>query len=375
MLPTLVYGSPPVARIDDGKLVHLRGPVPVRDAPAEQRALERLREELDLLPGRRTTYDGRDAPRFVEKLKRWRGDLSGERGRHRQAGGDAGAAPARRRATAPARRMPEAVRFDLTFEPARPTRRAARGRERRRRGRGRARLAGGAGARAARRRRLGVAAAGWLQKHGQRVADLLAAREADGRLARHALPALAALCAELEHPPPPGLDRLAPLVAGFERLPEAPLPADLDRHAAPLPAPGRQLAGVPAQRRAWAASSPTTWASARRCRRCASSMARARRRARPTLVVCPTSVLFNWQAELARFRPACRSPSITAPGARSTPTADVTLTSYALLRLDAKALAARSWRRSSSTRRRRSRTPTARPRAPPTRCRRRSAWR
>ena len=69
--------------------------------------------------------------------------------------------------------------------------------------------------------------AGWLQKHGQRVADLLAAREADGRLARHALPALAVLCAELEHPPPPGLDRLAPLVAGFDRLPEAALPADL----------------------------------------------------------------------------------------------------------------------------------------------------
>ena len=56
---------------------------------------------------------------------------------------------------------------------------------------------------------------GWLEKHGQRVADLLAAREDDGRLARHALPALAALCDELEHPPPPGLERLAPLVAGL----------------------------------------------------------------------------------------------------------------------------------------------------------------
>src|SRR5206468_8686633 len=68
---------------------------------------------------------------------------------------------------------------------------------------------------------------GWLEKNGQRVADLLAAREADGRLARHALPALATLCADLEQPPPPGLERLAPLVAGFDRLPEAPLPADL----------------------------------------------------------------------------------------------------------------------------------------------------
>src|SRR6185295_206484 len=78
VLPALVYGSPPVARIDGGRMVHLGGPVPVRDAPSEQRALERLRSELGLLPGRRTSYTGADAPRFVDKLKRWRGDLSGD---------------------------------------------------------------------------------------------------------------------------------------------------------------------------------------------------------------------------------------------------------------------------------------------------------
>ena len=96
VLPALVYGSPPVARIDAGKLVYLRGPVPLRDVPAERRAVERLRDELDLLPGRRTSYDGADAPRFVEKLERWRGDLAGDAAGHRQAGGDAGAPAARR---------------------------------------------------------------------------------------------------------------------------------------------------------------------------------------------------------------------------------------------------------------------------------------
>ncbi len=77
VFPTLVYGSPPVARVDGARLVYLRGPVPIRDEAAERRAVERLRAELDLLPGRRTNYDAPDAPRFVEKLKRWRGDLSG----------------------------------------------------------------------------------------------------------------------------------------------------------------------------------------------------------------------------------------------------------------------------------------------------------
>ena len=94
--------------------MHLRGPVPLRDPPAERRAVERLRTDLDLLPGRRTNYAGADAPRFVEKLKRWRGDLSG------------GAAGVVKPAAALEPRLSlttdgdaaagtEAVRFDLTF--------------------------------------------------------------------------------------------------------------------------------------------------------------------------------------------------------------------------------------------------------------------
>ena len=109
VLPTLVYGAPPVARIDAGKLVYLRGPVPLRDVPAEQRAVERLRAELDLVPGRRTTFDrARRAAlrREAEALARRSG---GRRGRRRQAGGDAGAAAARHRRT----RTATPPRFEL----------------------------------------------------------------------------------------------------------------------------------------------------------------------------------------------------------------------------------------------------------------------
>src|SRR5690606_18668031 len=38
----------------------------------------------------------------------------------------------------------------------------------------------------------------WLDKNGQRVADLLAARQADGKVSNHALPELSALCETLE---------------------------------------------------------------------------------------------------------------------------------------------------------------------------------
>ena len=121
-----------------------------------------------------------------------------------------------------------AVRFDLRFEVS--SGRRGRGWSLRRRRGGGARLAGGAGDRSARGGRLGTAAVGWLGKHGERMAELLAAREADGRLAPHALPALGFLCDELDHPPPPGLDRLAPLPKGSKGSPRRP---------ARPPSPGR----------------------------------------------------------------------------------------------------------------------------------------
>ena len=331
VLPTLVYGSPPCARVDGAKLVHLRGPVPLRDPPAERRAVERLRAELDLLPGRRTTYGPADTPRFIEKLKRWRGDLSG------------GAAGLVKPAVALEPRLTlvtdgdvaagtDGVRFELTFV-------AKSG----------AGAGGGVDAAAVLRawqEGLGIVPlsgggwaslpAGWLQKHGQRVADLLAARQDDGHLARHALPALGALCADLNHPPPPGLDRLAPLVAGFDRLPEAPLPADLTASLRPYQRQGINwlaflrgagLGGILADDMGLGKTLQ------------AMSVFDGR-----TLVVAPTSVLFNWQAELARFRPALKVSVYHGPGRVLDTAADVTLTSYAILRLDGQKLAAQQWR-------------------------------
>jgi superfamily II DNA or RNA helicase len=333
VLPALVYGAPPCARVDAGKLVYLRGPVPLRDQPAERRVLERLRSELDLLPGHRTTYSGADAPRFVEKLKRWRGDLSGgaagivkpsvalEPHLHLATDGDAAAGT-------------EAVRFDLTF--------AARGAS------GGASVDGAAVVRAW-QEGLGIVPlggggwaslpVGWLQKHGQRVADLLAARQDDGHLARHALPTLAALCAELDHPPPLGLDRLAPLVAGFESLPVAPLPADL---TATLRAYQHQ--GVNWLSFLRSAGLGGILADDMGLGKTLQAMCVFDRGPGRTLVVAPTSVIFNWQAELARFRPALKICVYHGASRSLDPAADVTLTSYALLRLDAQSLAAHGWR-------------------------------
>jgi SNF2 family DNA or RNA helicase len=64
-----------------------------------------------------------------------------------------------------------------------------------------------------------------------------------------------------------------------------------------------------------------------------------------TLVVCPKSVVYNWAAEITRFRPGIEvatyhGPKRTLDDVRR---AAVTLTTYAVLRLDAAALAAEPW--------------------------------
>jgi superfamily II DNA or RNA helicase len=59
----------------------------------------------------------------------------------------------------------------------------------------------------------------------------------------------------------------------------------------------------------------------------------------PTLVVCPTSLVFNWMAEAAKFTPNLRALALHGPQRRELfpqiADADLVITSYALLRRDA----------------------------------------
>jgi SNF2 family DNA or RNA helicase len=62
-----------------------------------------------------------------------------------------------------------------------------------------------------------------------------------------------------------------------------------------------------------------------------------------TLVVAPTSVLHNWAEEIRRFRPALSYSIYHGPNRRIDEAADITLTTYAILRLDADILAGERW--------------------------------
>ncbi|HZI14352.1 MAG TPA: DEAD/DEAH box helicase, partial [Myxococcus sp.] len=329
VLPTLVYGAPPAVRIDNGRMVYLRGAVPLRDEAAEQRLLHQLRDELNLVPGRRLTVAGPEMVRWADKLRRWRGDLAGD------AAGlvspDVKLRPSLRLESAVTAQGVPDVRFTLEFqvEGAKGEVQAVDAEAVIRawsEGLGLVPLMGGGWAPLPR---------AWLDKNGQRVADLLAARQADGKVSNHALPELTALCETLEQPPPPGLDRLAPLVQGFEKLPAPVLPEGLGATLRPYQLQGVSwlgflrgagLGGILADDMGLGKTLQTICVLGK-----------------GSLVVCPTSVLPNWAAELKRFRPTLKVCVYHGPGRALDPDADVTLTTYALMRLDAAVLGAKTW--------------------------------
>jgi hypothetical protein len=327
-LPTLVYGSPPCARVDAGTLKHLGGPLPLRDEAAEARVVQHLREALNLVPGRRTIFSGPELARFVDALQSFRGGLTGDARRvvgtglslvprfEVKGGLDAFGVP----------RADFGLRFDVEGGAPGVSVSGEAVLRAWREGLGLVPLEGGGWA---------PLPQAWLDTNGARVQQLLDARAESGQVANHALPALAALCESLETPPPPGLERLKPLAEGFERLPRAPIPDGLEATLRPYQRHGVDwlfflkqagLGGVLADDMGLGKTLQTICALEK-----------------GSLVVCPTSVLANWKAELARFRPSLSVNTYHGPG-RALSDADVTLTTYALLRLDADALAPKSWR-------------------------------
>jgi len=314
--PALVYGDPPCARLERGQLRLLGGPVPVRDEAAERRLLERLRMELGLSPGLRVEAQGEEALRLADRIRAYDGaSVQGEALSRFQ----------RRGTLRPAMQL-EGDRFDLRFQvdggeadPARVLR------------------AWRQGANAVALNNGGWAALprDWLERYGSLVADLLDARQRDGSVPKHALFDLGRLTDALDLPPPPTLAGLRALASGFEGLPEAPLPPDLRADLRPYQRIGvnwlaflrrAQMGGILADDmglgktlQALAVLGPGT------------------------LVVAPTSVLPNWAAEARKFRPGLSLNLYHGPARRLDPDADLTITSYALLRLDAEALSARRW--------------------------------
>jgi len=177
--------------------------------------------------------------------------------------------------------------------------------------------------------------ADWLARFGPRVADLLAARTADRSLPAALLPDLARLCEMLDEPPPPSFERLRVLLEDFDRIPEADPPEDLRAGLREYQRKGTHwlaflqragLGGVLADDMGLGKTLQALCAMRGR-----------------TLVVAPTSVLTNWREEAERFRPSLRVCTYHGPSRDLDAEADLTITSYAILRLDRERLSAVDW--------------------------------
>ena len=236
VLPTLVYGDPPIARVDGDHVTLLGKQAPVRKLAEERELVAELRDALNLVPGRRVDFDGTSAARFAQKLRAWQA-ASGV--------ADDGTSPF------DAALVPRVLVDGDTFDVV------VRGGGRRPAGA----EAGGGDCRAARvprRARPGPARGGRLGAVADRLAqEARAPRRRPARRARRAEEApprrhpRAGGALQGPRSPQAGLVRQARAAArGLRGHPPRPPPRGAPRRATPLPADRRRLARAASRRRA-----------------------------------------------------------------------------------------------------------------------------
>ncbi|MET0387367.1 MAG: DEAD/DEAH box helicase [Polyangiales bacterium] len=321
VLPLLVYGDPPVARVDAGKLHYLGGALPLRNEDRERKLIDSLSGRTGLSVGTTARFMGRAALAAAERI-RGMGALSVQ--------GDG--------LSACFVSAPLSPQFELTDDRSSFTF-VSESEE------GAQRHASGAAVIEAWRRGeefVPLIEGGFaplptavLTRVGDLLADLLAAKRDDDTLPACALPDLARLCDALQTPAPPSFDRLRELLGDHERIPAAPLPSDLDAQLRDY-----QRDGVNWLSFLSAANLGAMLADDMGLGKTLQALCVVKT---PSLVVAPASVLHNWAAEIQRFRPALKVHVYHGPNRGIREDADITLTTYALLRLDEEVLAARRW--------------------------------
>ena len=178
----------------------------------------------------------------------------------------------------------------------------------------------------------------WLQEHGPLLAELLEARDPTGRVERNATAALVELLEDTRGDVPMDLQRLRGWLEGGEGLPDVPPPDGLQADMRPYQRAGFQwlrflrdmdLSGILADDMGLGKTLQALVAMLDVGGR--------------HLVVAPTSVLTNWKKEANRFVPSLSVNIYHGPDRQLDPYADITLTSYALMRLDKDLLRQTEW--------------------------------
>lgn len=307
VLPGIVYGRPPVARIADGVFRPLGSQVPIRDHDRERLLKDQLWRKWGLELYNAKMLETEKAIELVQGMQSWEGQRRGN-----------GSDMFRRRGSLQARLQWKDGRLDLEFN----------GNQ-------------GSSAKAAdvlkswqERRSLvplldgGFASlpADWLQRYGARILDLLLAQDKQETLPKAAFGQLVDLFEELGEATPPDL-------AVFRRLQncdwsalQSRIPEGMDVSLRPY-----QDQGVAWLQQMRALELGALLADDMGLGKTVQSLATLQGRC---LIVAPTSVLPNWSRELKRFRPNLKICLYHGSNRRWDDEADVYLTSYGLLRSD-----------------------------------------
>jgi superfamily II DNA or RNA helicase len=160
----------------------------------------------------------------------------------------------------------------------------------------------------------------WLDRYGPAIEDLLAARDSEGRLPKASIPELA---------------RLEGDEAREEEWPEAESPGSFRGELRHYQKRGVDWL-VHLRRQGLGALLADDMGLGKTVQALAVLQGRS-------LVVAPTSVLKNWVSEASRFRPELSVCLYHGRDRALDPSADLTITSHALLRLDDSALTGVSW--------------------------------
>ncbi|MCB9228544.1 MAG: DEAD/DEAH box helicase [Deltaproteobacteria bacterium] len=325
MRPMIVYGSPPLAHIEDDKLIPRAGSkqIPVRLIAEETRLQQKISREWSLQAGDSLHFRGAEAVDFLRRLEEKGEEISG-----------AGQRAFRLRpALLPKIRgtLSADEAFSLQFSSAGQSKISADPAvvfQAWERGESMVPLFGQEG--------WAEIPRDWLNRYGDRIRDLLVARQENETLPPCQKPALASLYQDLDLPLPMDLTLWKNMADDFTQIPEAILPA-----------------GFRARLRSYQKHG-ISWLQFLREQKMGALLADDMGLGKtlqaisimqsPTLVVCPTSVLYNWQSELERFYPGL-SVSIYHGAERSlNKPFDVILTSYALLRSDLAELRRKHWK-------------------------------
>lgn len=327
----IVYGEPATCRIENGRLVHLGGDLPLRNEASEQRVADRIKSRLGLTVGRRVTVSGQEATQLAMRLDRFDGEIVGRRRdsfiRSQGVLPTIGAAPSRQSADGSwTTGSPDFVFQARDADGSLMSASADAVMRAWRQGDSLVPLLEGGWA---------PLPSDWLRQHGAALERVLQARHAPGELPPAVKPALVELYAALNAPAPADLEPLRQLLHDPTALVPPSLPSDVTATLRPY-----QEAGV-------------RWISILKRAKMGATLADDMGLGKTLQVICnlegqclvvaPTSLLFNWADEIAKFRSNLTVNLYHGKNRQLPDGPSITLTSYAVLRLDQGALSNVAW--------------------------------